>query len=599
VAKNQVKVTIASYNFLYEISAIPGKIRQAYLNKLLTRKSVSPQKNVILLKYLNNCIDANRINGWDPEVICRQTGISMNALYIHKSRLLASLRKYYFKWNELESKIECNIAKEYKRKSFFKEEEKEIDLMLAKARKMSEIGMMSEARDMYLNLEKTARKAFIDQSTKYIIVSEIYEYCAYYYFSKRNKKKLVLYIKKLNRILNTIKTTNVGISKSGERLLNIRIYYSKFYLFFLKWYSNQTTELDENYPDMIYFLSKKNNNSEYLLKVMHNKAVIELTHGYYEAAKKTLLEGYHTAKGLKKETEYNTFASMLLFLSTKIVINEVKPDYENILKYYYKIKESNPLNMWTVYLENSLIQMYHPEKKKEIFDILREQVNSNILQGDYAFAVYWRFNLDSEAHCNKLYFSFKAINSREGNYLELDKVGEDVLQNIEKTCLNTSCYYKELKQIGFLWEIYKMQLIEYFFNEDNFNYDSIVIHINKMLQMKEKKKISGLMTFRLIRTCVKMLEYSDQLKYMLSKYELKFIKHIDEFKNNPSDISIMDYAVISSLARRLNCIEITNIAKGFYQWIETNHSEILAPVFRELKEMKLNIHTVSSTDHAA
>jgi hypothetical protein len=64
-------------------------------------------------------------------------------------------------------------------------------------------------------------------------------------------------------------------------------------------------------------------------------------------------------------------------------------------------------------------------------------------------------------------------------------------------------------------------------------------------------------------------------------------------KHNESDFYHIHYAILSSLARRLKCKEITAIVKDLYHWLETKHPEILEPVFREFKERESKIYTVT------
>src|SRR4030095_3436346 len=97
---NQKNITIASYNYLQEISAIQLETREKYLEKLQSRKNSSSQKNILLLKQIYFYIDEDRISNWNPAKICSSLKISMNALYIQKSRLLKGLREFYFNWKE-------------------------------------------------------------------------------------------------------------------------------------------------------------------------------------------------------------------------------------------------------------------------------------------------------------------------------------------------------------------------------------------------------------------------------------------------------------------------------------------------------------------
>ncbi|MEO8514486.1 MAG: hypothetical protein ABI543_13075 [Ignavibacteria bacterium] len=96
-----------------------------------------------------------------------------------------------------------------------------------------------------------------------------------------------------------------------------------------------------------------------------------------------------------------------------------------------------------------------------------------------------------------------------------------------------------------------------------------------------------------------MLEYEDDHKKLLANCELEFTKIIAGLKANPQDIEITDYAIISSLARRLRNKEIMGIVKDLYSWLSANHPEILAPALREIEEKKTKVYTVVGKEQTA
>jgi hypothetical protein len=601
---NQKNITIASFNYLIEVSAIPREIRDEYREKLLKRKNSSQQKNVKLLKYIYDYVNENRMSEWNPKEVSKQTCISINAIYTQKSRLLKGLREYYFKWKEKEREIKTNVEKIYCDGSFYMEGEQTVTLMLEKARKMAEIGMVREAKCMYLKLEKTARSSYINQAYMYLIISEIYEYLSYYYFNKRNKRRVLHCINNLNKVVETVKILNTKTTEEQKAILDIRLNFAKFYSFCIEWYSNPNAEMTSDYLGRVYSLSMKFNNYPFLLKVLHGMAIIELvkenhTKASYTKAKDICMEGLGAALKQKNKAAQLTFSSMLYHIKVNTGLNSHALNNNSIVKYYHKIKNSSPFNLWTIFLENSIVMTYYPEKKKEILAIFREQITSNIMLGDFGFSVYWKFILDAELYNDKLLSFFNIYNIHFKGYLEIKKIDECILDDIKKICLNTECYHTKINDFGLSWLVLKLKLTTYYFREDGFDYDEVMKLLKAMEQMKKKNKnIPGVRTYELLKLCFKMFEHQGNPKYMLNKYELKFKKSVDYLKNNP-ELTIIDYAIVSSLARRLRQREVTKIVKDFYRWMETNHPEILAPVFRELEEQKLNIHTVTSTGRAA
>jgi hypothetical protein len=597
---NQKHITIASFNYLIELSAIPLKIRNEYREKLLTRRNSGRQKNVKLLKCIYDYIDENRISEWNPKEVSAVTGITAKALYTQKSRLLKNLREYYFKWKEAEKEIKIKVEKIYSEGSFYMEGAETITLMLEKARKMVEIGMKREAKFMYMKLEKLIRSSYINQAEMYLIKTEIYEYLANYYFNKRHNRKLAYYTGRLNKAVDTIKTLNIPATEEQKALFDIRLNYVKFYSYVFEWYSNPKAIMTDDHLDKVYRVSMEFNNYRYLLKILHSKTVLEIATGNYANAMDICREGFNTAQQQRNKPAQYTFASMMYYIKLKTNNKHAKLNNDNIVKYYHKIKKTNPFSLWTIFLENSIVMTYLPDKRKEILDIFREQIASNIMFGDFGFSVYYKFMLDSELYNEKFLSFFNIYNIDFKGYLEIKKIDEHLLDDIKKLCLNTECYHTKINDFGLAWHVHKLKLTVYYFREDGYDYDEVVNLLKITEQLKRKNKIiPGLKTYELLKLCLRMLEHQGNTKYMLDKYELKFKKMIDEFKNNPQELTITDYAIVSSLARRLRCREITGIVKELYHWIESGHREILAPVFKRMESIKPPVHTIVGTGTAA
>ncbi|MCI0448386.1 MAG: hypothetical protein L0Y79_01205 [Chlorobi bacterium] len=445
MAKNQKHTTIASINYLNEISAFPAEIRSGYLSKLLRRENSESQKNVRLLRIIYGYVEQDKISKWDSAQISRTLGITEATLYKHKSRLLKGLRELFFNWKEVEKEIEEKFDKE----------KDSIELMLEKARKMKELGMLREAKITYVILEKELRQiSFENPAGKYLLLSEIYEYMTFYYYYRKKKKKILHYTSRLNDIFKVVKALNLNLSEKDEALFSIRIYFGRLNCSMLEWYKKVKNIGISTLMKKTYMLCKISTNYSYLLNIIYKKAGLETTLGKFDKAIKLCLEGKSLAKRLKQKTAYYSFASLLHFINIRINPANVKLYDKNILVYYHQIKKTMPLNPWTLYLENSIILPYYPEKRKEILAVYREQINSNILRGDFSVAVYWKFVLSLQIYNNNI-FSF--LKHCSYGYLELSKIDENILDNIERTCVNTLCYQKQLNDEAFIWDVYMLQ----------------------------------------------------------------------------------------------------------------------------------------------
>jgi hypothetical protein len=175
-------------------------------------------------------------------------------------------------------------------------------------------------------------------------------------------------------------------------------------------------------------------------------------------------------------------------------------------------------------------------------------------------------------------------------------VDKQHLSVIENTCRNTLTYQKELSNQGFIWAVHKFSLLSAFLNEDDIDFARAYLILKKVDWMvKKKRKLYAQNTFNILKLAFKMLEKSSDQELMLRRYEYKFRKILDHFKNNLTDYNIIDYAILSTLARRLRCRAVTQMVREFYQWLSAKHPEILAPVMREIEERKAKIYVVDGS----
>lgn len=576
MAKKQKKITLATYNSLLGFSAIPVEHRIGFLSELLKRKNASSQKNVLLLKLIFSFIQENKISSWNPEAVCRELNTSMDTLYKHKSRLLDGLRKYYFKWNDNKRHIE------YSYKNSDCSRAGKIMLNLELARKMWETGLRRESVMLYRKMIKEVEGHSESTSEKLMYLFEIYEYHAMYYTVQRKITQTEFYIKKLQQIYKELYR---GISSQRDQaLLEIRFNYRLYQLLQLKWNLNRKRDLDNSLLERMYGQSKKFKFHNHLLRVLFTLATHSINTDNYIKANIYSTEGYRTAKGLNYPTEENTFASLLYFLKTKHNIGTIRVNINYISEYYNKVRATAPMSLWTHFLENGMILSYYSDKKPETMHVFNQLIDSSILKSDFSFAVYTMFKLNSEIHYKNM-LSYIRKNIHE-DYPEMGKIERNILDDSERTCFNTLCYHSELNNQSFIWDVYSLQLTAKFFNEDGFDIDDASLIIRKMewLKKEKRKKITELVTYELLKLCIKMLEHADDPEKMLSRYEYKFKTTIDELKSGMKELDVIDYAIISSLARRLGINEITEIVRDFYGWLQTHHPEILAQAFSELKE---------------
>lgn len=599
MAVNQKHITIASYNYLLEISAIPQNARLQFLNKLKERRNSAVRKNVMLLTLIYEYIDNGRMSEWDPEYVCGKCGINSNALHIQKTRLLKRLREYLFEWKEKEEVIVNEFNEKYSGQQFINTEEQYITLMAAKARKMASIGMLREAKLLFFKLEKLLKTAHISNSLNYLTLAEAYEFLAYYYQNKRQNIKTASYAGKAEKLFRKAEMFKPFSCKEDKADFMIKYHLTQMNFETLKWYSDPNAGDITGHAESIYKIAVSNNNIPARLKALHTIAISHIIKNNYTSAINKCKEGFELAQSSHRTIEKYTFAAMIFFIKKKT--NPENPGSNtSILNYYYKVKELAPYAPWTLYLENSIVMTYYPEKRKDILNILREQITSNIMYGDILFSVYYQFTLDTEKYNEKMLGHFDIHNVDYKGYLELKRVDNTLLDDVKRMCLNAECYHKKINDFGLSWMVHNLQLLTFFFSEDGYEYNEMTSLVITLEHMKRSSKIiPGLTTYELMRLCFKMLDHKGNNQAMLNKYELKFHKMLNKIKSNTDEITITDYMILASLSRRLRSKEITHAVKSFYHWLNTNHRSILAPIYRELKKITPNFHTIVGKEHAA
>lgn len=579
MAKNQRHITIASFNYLYEVSAIPEKIRENYLQSLRKRKDITKQKNVKLLLFIYNHIDENKISRWNPEQICDNLGISMNALYLHKSRLLKGLREYYFNWKKIENEIEAKNTTE----------KNSIKIKLQKALKMYEIGMRKEAKNAFVNLSSKIKNTAICPGERYIIQTEIYKHICIYYCNTGNRKKLLYYY---NEIYNIYLNEKELILTTKQRTISsINLNFCRFYLSYRNLNKKKHLKLSEYYLDRIYSDSKKTSDYYNLLTVIYSRSIFLLNSGNIDEAVKLCREGYIYASETGNKTQKYIFLVLMYYARTNVSSN---PEMiKQFIDHYNRIIVSEPLNEWTVQFLNILTSLYYPERRREIKEILNYHINSHILIGDHSQAVFLRYKFDSENYTDRLISYFLPESIKDEGYLQINKIDNKLLNEIENLCINTLCYHKAVNDTGIASKIYLYQLSTLFLHNGYLDMDKGQKIARKLEWLKKNKKLMNVNSFELLKLGFNILDPGYHSKKTTLRYRYRLLKVLDNFKNNPSEFKIMDYVILSSLAGRAKNKEITNTLRNFYSWLETNHPEILEPVFREFKERESNIYTIS------
>lgn len=184
--------------FIFEIGAIPNTKRESFIEQLRRRAGSEEQKNVTLMKELNNIINQKVCPEDSDKYFSGLLGVSLRMLDCHRSRLLSRLRQYYFG-----VKVKKSATVEH-------------------ARELWSRGMIREAKAVY---EKLQRQLEIRKRTpaESLLLLEAYARLADYYIFNKDQRKLNLFIRRYNTVLVKLRVAQTGI----REMQNIKAVYLK------------------------------------------------------------------------------------------------------------------------------------------------------------------------------------------------------------------------------------------------------------------------------------------------------------------------------------------------------------------------------------
>ncbi len=184
--------------FIFEIGAIPNTKRESFIEKLGRRAGSEEQKNVTLMKELNNIINHKVCPENSDKYFSGLLGVSLRMLDCHRSRLLSRLRQYYFG-----VKVQKSVSIEH-------------------ARELWSRGMIREAKAVY---EKLQRQLEIKKRTpaESLLLLEAYARLADYYTFNKDQRKLNLFIRRYKTVLVKLRAAQTGI----REMQNIKAVYLK------------------------------------------------------------------------------------------------------------------------------------------------------------------------------------------------------------------------------------------------------------------------------------------------------------------------------------------------------------------------------------
>ncbi len=554
----------ASLNYLLEFSVIDSQKREAYLNKLLSRKNASGQKNVQLLKIIYRLIDSDRINDWDADAICKEMQIKNGELDTLKSRLLADYRKFVFGWEEIEKSLKEN----------FNGSDLEFDFV--KARKMNAIGMKKEMKTFHLNFlsqidkdKKELMKNFnLNQSQLFLYEFESTEALANYYYIQRNYSQFLSFFNKLEIFYKS--KNKYKLSEAEEAILNIKIFLTRAYKHIFKLISDKNYNSALNNLYAAYEIVKEYDNEFHRYGIPLFIALILFRLNNYDKLQKLCVEIISKAE---KEGKHHTVALAKSYLIL-IEFNGNKgkrAEAERKIKECYEIcTDASMYSSQTFMMIKYYVHiMSYSDEIRNTDSLMKHALANAVMSGNKSFTMLTYYQIENEKIFGKI-LKFENTNELMPLFVAPET---STLDDFQKVLANIMLNMKENISPHILCNIYITYLYTIFLKESepDLEYvENIKGKINRML--KTRNIAIDLNLFNSVALAFQMQEDFFIIKKaeFLDKHIFRCKNLCDEImKGNKDSLFSVSapYSILYTMAKRIKSQEVWDVLKK-YDWRE-------------------------------
>jgi|WetSurMetagenome_2_1015567.scaffolds.fasta_scaffold39708_2 hypothetical protein len=594
-AKNktkQKKIKYTTLKYLYEIAAIPADIREKYYQKLLNcpktevkRKNSTSQKNVRLLEIINGYIKNDNMVEWNDEEICRKLEISPNMLYCHKHYILKGIRKYFFKWEELEKKEFNN----------FKEKRNHIKYEYDRACKMYDIGMLREAKIEFVKIAGLLEKMGMRNIENSIMLLKNYDKLYGYYHSQNNRYKFNIYGKKIEKLLKSLLNSK-KIKNDKKLALEINILSHRY---LLKKHSFRIRKQEEliniiNIYKTILSDAKKISNAELAYKMYINLGVI-----YQDLLKFDIAKRYYE-KGLKLASKFNmnqeSVSSLISITAVEYLLGQSSLDYclnkMNVL--YNNFKNTN---LQLFIRDRSLFQFVFittATDRKDLLNKYLERYNSfKILAYGYKAAIRMLYFMKFTFYLNNISeYGYRNTFNKSLKPIFVKQIRQDITKKLDDLRLELPFDSNKKNIIYFTMEALMFMLQAEIFKGKRMNFNDIAVIFQKIeWLLKTRRKIyqsdNGLLEeIALLKTCYKIIECSGYSKeqILLNKYEEKFEEFLKNILNNNKENIISYFTILSYTAEQSGSKRLKDFTDNFYFKLDKKYPDIFLPIKKQIEE---------------
>lgn len=550
--------------FLLEVYAIPKETRKEYLNKLLNRKDAGSQKNVRFLKYIYSILEGNSYKEWNEEALCKKLEISRRMLDCHKSRLLKSMREYYFGWEERAKRLEEGIKGD------------EIDRLVATGNEMSRIGMIKEAKHVYFKAEGKINKILSkDPSEKnYIYLADIYRRLSLYYFLQRDARKFNLYKAKCDKLLKSALKRNFSVKTLTA--LKIRQLRTEYWKLKFNTPSDKNVLKSKSILEEILKEAGKISDYENMLFALDNLGGVYMKLRNLDKAEELIKEGLFIAEGgnlhnksivfeilmdlIKFRKNNKTAKSFLKKLEKAIsILSNSECEYEDL-----KTVKYNYIRMLIFF-------------NREGSDSAAENfINDLILYSNKADAISkWYLEL-SDRLSSSIYTWHGIMTGADEFQLDIN-VNKKLLEMFEEMNYNTLIHYNKFYDPETLAVLYLNQIDLEFWKGTACNFENAHYFIKKLDRLIKTRHI-GINKSWFISSKIGIKIFEDMnimpKKDVFDKHFVTVKEFIDSIKDEKRSFNIADeLAKLIFISKKLNVKRFIYEVKNLEAWLKSNHPE--------------------------
>lgn len=545
--------------YLYEFTAIPQNVRERFLAMLLKRKNAGMQKNVRLLKIIYTHIEEDSMLEWDEEKICAALSVSKSMLYCHKSWLLKNIRKMYFGWDEKQSRADKHGSTEHN---------------LAVAKKMLEIGMRREAKNILTKLErklnKKKRQSLKDKTALFYIC----RYLCQYYYSLKAEKQFRKYFKLVLKYFSFLRVRAKAGSYELSPDIMVHYYFCRSYkaTYNIKKMEELTTgrkyleealcENEKIHTQGNDLLSQMiNTRSELLMNIAN---IYSSEPGGFEKAEKYAELGAKNAMDAGLEGDlccFRILQTFLEFIQKKTAIEECikrlnyyfeKTEHIRLKTSFKRIILTKAVFLSSSYRDSSLLFSYF--SRLNSFEILNYGFNSS-----FRTLYSARFKLYTDKILSMKYNErgiLEAGGMHPYYYSKMTGAIEEVMLNFCK-----------IPDLYFIKEVYLYMLITELCKGKNYDADYCHNIIKKVewLNKSRGKPIAeaNKIAFELARFFARMLKDMEfrSKPEIIDRYIGEFKQRAEKFAEHPAGTH---YGLFSLVAGETGCGEFTEVVNELY-----------------------------------